>query len=45
MQTENILDYSIVAASPDVCIAELFFCIIKKETKCEDRNPFLACLL
>ncbi|MGA2781914.1 MAG: WecB/TagA/CpsF family glycosyltransferase [Smithella sp.] len=44
MQTEDILGYSIVAASPDVCIAELFFCIIKKETKSEAEIPFwLAC--
>ena len=43
MQTEDILGYSIVAATPDVCIAELL-CLIKKEPKVEAEIPFwLAC--
>ena len=43
MQTEDILGYSIVTASPNVCMAEIFR-IIKKETKVEAGIPFwLAC--
>jgi N-acetylglucosaminyldiphosphoundecaprenol N-acetyl-beta-D-mannosaminyltransferase len=43
MRTEDILGYSIMAASSDVCVDEVF-CIIKKETKAKTKTPFwLAC--